>query len=69
MIYSSQIKKEKNLLSMLEKGKYLIVLMGFFSFYVGIMYNEFFYFPFNVYGSCYSVENVTNKKKLNKTKM
>lgn len=36
------------------KMRYLIFMMGFFSFYAGWIYNEFFALPLNVFGSCYS---------------
>lgn len=37
-----------NKLSMINDIKYLILLCGFFSFYCGWIYNEFFALPFAV---------------------
>jgi len=38
--------------------------MGWFAFYNGMIYNEFFAIPLEIYGSCYSeeIEVVTNQK-------
>jgi V-type H+-transporting ATPase subunit a len=37
----------------IHKVRYLLFMMGFFSFYAGWIYNEFFALPLNVFGSCY----------------
>jgi V-type H+-transporting ATPase subunit a len=33
--------------------RYLLTIMGFFAFYSGFIYNEFFAIPWNLFGSCY----------------
>jgi V-type H+-transporting ATPase subunit a len=35
------------------KGRYFFALMGFFACYAGLLYNEFFSFPMNLFGTCY----------------
>jgi len=37
----------------IHKVRYLLFMMGMFSFYAGWIYNEFFALPLNVFGSCY----------------
>lgn len=34
-------------------ARYLILMMGFFAFFAGWMYNDFLSLPFNLFGSCY----------------
>jgi len=44
----------KKLLPDVHKMRYLIFMMGVFSFYAGWIYNEFFAIPINLFGTCYS---------------
>ena len=52
----NNIEKTDSLLKLLIPGRYLIILMGFFSFYCGIMYNDFLYLSLNLFGSCYEIK-------------
>lgn len=36
-------------------ARYLVLLMGFCSFYCGWVYNEWFGIPLNTFGSCYDI--------------
>jgi V-type H+-transporting ATPase subunit a len=52
-IWLLKSESAKKLLPDVYKARYLLFLMGFFSFYSGWIYNEFFALPLNVFGSCY----------------
>lgn len=51
------VKKKDELmntgLAPLLSARYLFLLMGFFAFYCGIIYNDFFSLTFNFFGSCF----------------
>ena len=34
-------------------ARYLLLLMGFFAFFAGFIYNDFLSLPFNLFGSCF----------------
>ena len=58
MIKKYEILKNYKNLKILVINRYFILLLGFFAFYNGIIYNEFFSLPLNFFGSCYKkVEN------------
>lgn len=46
-------KSAKTILPDIFAARYLILLMGIFSFYSGWIYNEFFSIPINLFGTCY----------------
>ncbi len=43
-------------MAVFSQMRYLIIMMGFFAFYNGWIYNEFFAIPMEVFGSCYEEE-------------
>jgi len=38
------------------KGRYLLLLMGFFAMYSGLLYNDFASIPLDLFGSCYNIQ-------------
>ena len=58
------IRKTDSMLKPMLIGKYLIILMGFFGMYAGIMYNDFLSIPWDLFGSCYSKEGEDSLKTI-----
>ena len=50
---ADEIKKTDGILKVAVKARYLLMMMGFFAFFNGWMYNDFLSIPLNVFGSCY----------------
>ena len=46
---------EKEPDSPVYKARYLMLLMGFFAMYSGLMYNDFVSIPLNLFGTCYDI--------------
>eukprot|EP01017_Pseudomicrothorax_dubius_P007767 TRINITY_DN12464_c0_g1_i1.p1 TRINITY_DN12464_c0_g1~~TRINITY_DN12464_c0_g1_i1.p1 ORF type:complete len:406 (+),score=45.61 TRINITY_DN12464_c0_g1_i1:64-1281(+) len=51
------ISEKRPALIPLTKLRFLLTLVGFFSLYCGLLYNEFFTIPLNIFGSCYRTES------------
>lgn len=61
VLFRESIEKDKgSLFRPLVVARYLIVLMGFFAFYNGIIYNDFTSISFNFFHSCYSPNYALN---------
>ncbi len=57
-LWNNSIEKDKtNLFRALLKGRYLFLLMGFFAFYCGWIYNDFFSVPLQALPTCYKTVN------------
>jgi V-type H+-transporting ATPase subunit a len=53
-ICNNSIKNEKkHFFKSVLPARYLLLLMGFFAFYAGWLYNDFFSIPIESFGSCY----------------
>lgn len=44
------------------KARYLLLLMGFFATYCGLVYNDFMSIPLNLFGSCYQTQDKKTKE-------
>ena len=63
-----EIMKNFPSLKILIKNRYFFLFLGFFAFYNGLIYNDFFAIPLGIFGSCYKNDKkdgkiITNRKK------
>ena len=61
----NKIKESDSILKILLKYRYILLLMGFFSFFCGIIYNDFMAIPISFFSSCYindKRQNIAKKK-------
>lgn len=54
-------EKLKNVAELKEimELRFLIFMMGFFATYCGLIYNDFFSIPFNLFGTCWETDHHT----------
>jgi V-type H+-transporting ATPase subunit a len=55
LFFADKIKESNSVFKPLVEVRYMIVLMGFFAFYTGWIYNDFLSLSFNIFGSCYEL--------------
>jgi V-type H+-transporting ATPase subunit a len=53
VIRKDEIIKSGSALKAALKGRYLLLMMGFFAFYAGWMYNDFLSLPLDIFGTAY----------------
>ena len=58
--FKNSIERGNGLLKLFVPVRFFILLMGFFAFFNGLIYNDFTSLTFNFFGSCYNTE-VINK--------
>ncbi|ANQ05716.1 V-type proton ATPase subunit a [Plasmodium coatneyi] len=58
IIINSRVKNksQNEMVSMLLDGRYMLLLMGFFAIYAGVLYNDFFSMPLNLFTSMFEVD-------------
>ena len=52
---------KKSSMSFVCELRYIILMMGFFAFYCGWVYNDFIGYNLNVFGSCYKPKDGTDE--------
>ena len=58
--YKEKLVKMKSAFAAALPYRYMIILLGFFAFYSGCLYNDLLSIPTNFWGSCYSPVDPAN---------
>ena len=58
---TKQINESNSLLKNVLKYRYILLLMGFFSFFCGLIYNDFMAIPLSFFQSCYTNDPISKK--------
>lgn len=53
LLWGAKLSQSYPSLKPFYRARYLLALMGFFSTFCGLVYNDFFSVPLNLFGSCY----------------
>ncbi|CAD8080250.1 unnamed protein product [Paramecium sonneborni] len=56
-------KQQDSIFNVMIPYRYLLILMGFFAFYNGFIYNDYLSISLNLFGSCYSPEKEEWKRE------
>ena len=54
--------KRNSMVLGLVKARYMLLMMGFFATYSGLIYNDMMAMPLNLFGSCYDTIEVGSEK-------
>jgi V-type H+-transporting ATPase subunit a len=61
LVFNNDVLK-KTSFSFLSSLRYIVLMMGFFAFYCGWIYNDFLGMNLNIFGSCYDPTKALSNK-------
>jgi V-type H+-transporting ATPase subunit a len=56
IFFKNYLSRRNSLFKMIIPHRYLLALMGFFSIYCGLIYNDFLAINLNIFGTCYNID-------------
>ena len=62
VLKKDEILKTMPSMKTLVKARYFFLFLGFFAFFNGWIYNDFFAIPLGIFGTCYKNEEINGKK-------
>jgi len=63
ILYNTKLKDSDSVFRYALQIRHMLVLMGFWAFYNGWIYNDFISISFNMFDSCYRLEKTDNNKE------